>query len=260
MMSKVQYSLSLFLLMAVGCETERLTFDERPYVRFDESSRTERESFSKIINIPVHVAGPAAESDIVVHYEISGTAREGVDYVILGDDREVVIEAGAYEGNIQLQLINNANNIIRSQDIIIELRSTSTPNVAVGQTGGPIGKTFTFTIFDDCILGGTYAGQQSGFSIPKKDLQITSEDCEHYILSDWNIDIFQTFFPLDLNFTDNGDNTLTIPEQEEEFLPSDIATIKGTGTVDPLTREIEMTITFIDLDDQPQVTFTLKPD
>jgi hypothetical protein len=255
-----QYALLVFLLLSFGCETELITFDKEPYVRFDESAKTERESYSKVISIPVHIVGPPSESDVVVRYEVSGNAREGVDYVILGEERVVIIPAGEHFGEIRLQLINNSNNIIRSQDIVFELQNTNTAGIDVGQLNGPIGKKFTFTIFDDCILGGNYTGQQSGFSIPTKDLKITSEDCENYILSDWDISIFDTPFPMDLTFIDNGDNTLTIPEQEEDFLPSDLATIKGTGTVDPVTREIEMTLTLVDFEGAPEITFTLKPD
>ena len=32
---------------------------------------------------------------------------------------------------------------------------------------------------------------------------------------------------MDLIFIDNGDNTLTIPEQEEEFIDDELATITG---------------------------------
>jgi hypothetical protein len=65
---------------------------------------------------------------------------------------------------------------------------------------------------------------------------------------------------MDLIFIDNGDNTLTIPEQEEENIVDEVATIEGTGVVDPLTRMIIMTITLVDFDGQPQVTITYLPD
>ncbi len=64
---------------------------------------------------------------------------------------------------------------------------------------------------------------------------------------------------MNLNFIDNGDNTLTIPRQEEEEIDDELATIEGTGVVDPVTREIIMNVTLVDFEDQPQVTFTLKP-
>lgn len=65
---------------------------------------------------------------------------------------------------------------------------------------------------------------------------------------------------MDLRFIDNGDNTLTIPTQEEEALDPTKATIEGFGVVDPTTRKIIMTITLVDFTDQPQVTITYLPD
>ena len=50
---------------------------------------------------------------------------------------------------------------------------------------------------------------------------------------------------MDLIFIDNGDNTLTIPEQEEEFIDDELATIKGSGVVDPVTREIILKVTLV---------------
>ena len=64
---------------------------------------------------------------------------------------------------------------------------------------------------------------------------------------------------MDLKFIDNGDNTLTIPEQEEEQIDEELATIRGTGVVDPVTREIILTIMLVDFDDQPEVSIIYKP-
>jgi hypothetical protein len=64
---------------------------------------------------------------------------------------------------------------------------------------------------------------------------------------------------MDLKFIDNGDNTLTIPQQEEENLSDDLATIHGTGVVDPTTRNIIMTIILVDFDGSPEISFTLTP-
>jgi hypothetical protein len=191
---------------------------------------------------------------------VGGNAREGVDYRILGERGKVVIKKGEYFGNIQIQLINNSNNILRSQDIVFILRNADQDDLEVGQGQSAIGNKFTFTIFDDCILGGNYLGSRSAFAIPVEGITITSEDCEHYVLSNWNIDIFNTPFDMDLTFIDKGDNTLIIPLQEEDALPSSLATIKGTGIVNPVTREINMTVQLVDFQGQPEVSFTLIPD
>jgi hypothetical protein len=247
------------LLSLTGCETEKLIFTGPYHVRFTEASAFEKESFSGIIDIEVHHVGPAPKQDINMSYTIGGNAREGVDYVILEERKKVRIAAGEYFGFIKIQLINNANNILRSQDIIFTLQATNIDKLEVGQGTGGLGKSFTFTIFDDCILGGTYSGQRSDGSNIYNDLTVTSQDCETYILSNWNIDIFSTDAVMDLNFIDNGDNTLTIPEQEEEEITDELATIRGTGVVDPTTREIILNITLVDFDDQPEVSIILKP-
>jgi hypothetical protein len=250
----------VIMVAAAGCETEPVLFSGQPFVRFSSESETKRESFSKPVNIEVHVVGPAPEEDMIVHYKISGDAREGVDYVILGEQGTVVIPKGKYFGNIQVQLINNANNIIRSQNIVFTLSRAGDSDFEIGQGESQIGKTFTLTIFDDCILGGTYLGQRSSFSIPVKGITITSDDCETYLLSNWNIDFFNTPFEMDLTFIDNADNTLTIPDQEEDLFPSSLATIRGSGTVDPTTGEIELTVILVDFETQPELTFKLTRD
>jgi hypothetical protein len=251
---------SLALLVTIfGCEPEPVIFKGPYHVRFTENSAFERESFSKVINIELHNAGPALSEDLEITYTVGGNAREGVDFIILGDRGHAVIKAGEYFGTVQIQLINNSNNILRSQNIIFTLRSVNNNEVQVGQGESGIGNTFTFTIFDDCILGGHYIGDRGGFSVPVEGITITSEDCENYLLSNWNVNIFNTPFDMDLTFIDKGDNTLIIPLQEEDALPEDLATIMGTGIVDPITRKINMTITLVDFDGE-EVSFTLIPD
>ena len=181
-----------------------------------------------------------------------------MDYVILGERKKVTIPAGEYFGNIRIQLINNANNILRSQDIVLTLISANEDNLEIGQGASAIGKVFTFTIFDDCILGGTYTGQNVDGSNTYENISITSQDCNTYLLSDWNLD-FIGGGEMDLTFIDNGDNTLTIPEQEEEEIVEEFATISGSGVVDPVTREILIKVTLIDVEDKPEFSFVYKP-
>lgn len=248
----------ILLIAICSCETERIIFKGPYFVRFTEAAQSEKESFSQPLQIEVHNAGPALEEAIVINYKISGSAREGVDYIILTEREKITIGKGGYAGKIKFQLINNANNILRSQDIIFTLQTVSSEKLQVGQGESFIGKTFTFTIVDDCILGGTYVGTR-GSAPPIKNITITSSDCETYTLSNWNINIFNSTTEMDLKFVDNGDNTLTIPQQEEENLAPEVATIKGSGVVDPTTRKIIMTIMLIDFENQPEVSFTLTP-
>lgn len=253
----------VFLLAVVAqsaCETDQVLFKGPYFVRFTETAIAYKESYSKPVFIEVHNGGLAQDQDMVIGYTISGNAREGVDYLIVGDPRTVIIKKGSFKSTIQIKLINNANNIIRSQDLIITLSSVNIPGYQIGQDVSGIGKSFTFTIIDDCILGGTYIGQhgvrkQSG-------LTLTSNDCSNYVLSNWNIDIdvIDSPYAMDLKFVDNGDNTITIPKQKEENLKPELATIKGSGVVDPVSRMIILTIVLLDYEDQPQVMLTLQPD
>lgn len=249
--------LYILLIAISSCETVPVIFTGPYFVRFTEAEQTAKESFSKVIEIEVHNAGPALEEDINVNYKISGSAREGVDYTILTNREKVTIEKGGYVGLIKIQLINNANNILRTQDIVFTLQNASPGNLQVGQGESFMGKTFTFTIVDDCILGGTYTGTRGASSI--ENITITSSDCETYTLSNWNINIFTSSTEMNLKFVDNGDNTITIPQQEEENLDPEVATIKGSGVVDPITRKIIMTVILVDFEDQPEVSFTLTP-
>jgi hypothetical protein len=260
-----QSSILSFLSVAlisilVGCETERIVFPGPYFVRFTDTELTLKESFAKPISIEVHNAGPAPKSDVVIGYTIGGSAREGIDYTILGTRGKVKIESGDYFGNIQVQLINNSNNILRSQELVLTLLTADNNELQVGQGVSAIGNQFTLTILDDCILGGNYYGLRTLADVPIEDITITSTDCKNYLLSNWDIYIFSFSDTRDLVFIDNDDNTITIPPQEESTLPTEQATIDGSGVVDPTTRIITLTVRLVDFDDQPTVTFKLYPD
>jgi hypothetical protein len=263
MMRKNLIRLVLITAVMAGwssCETERKIFQGPYFVRFTQTAMTQKESFSKPIEVEVHMAGPALSDDVEITYSVSGTAREGIDYVIEGQNRLVEIEAGDYVGHITISLINNSNNILRSQDLTLKLLTVDTPGLQVGQGASGIGAAFTLTIQDDCILGGNYYGIRSVADVPITDITITSSNCEEYLLSNWDINVFQFADTRDLIFIDNGDNTLTIPPQEESTLPEEQATIDGSGVVDPTTRTITFSVRLVDFDDQPVVTFKLIPD
>lgn len=247
----------LFLIIAApACETEPIIFTGPYFVRFSSTTLTEKESSTKPIQITIHLAGPALNEDTKVFYTISGSAREGVDFTINGVPGQITIPQGEYFGAIEVQLINNANNIIRSQDLVLTLQHVDA-GLRIGQGASGIGKAFVLTIVDDCILGGSYVGNRG--SVTDK-VSITSSDCEQYLLSNWNIGVFGTPVPMDLRFIDNGDNTLIIPTQEEEEIDAAFATISGTGAVDPITRKIILNVVLVDYDGQPQITLSFIPD
>src|SRR5688572_2124445 len=123
----------VLLILITSCETEPIIFRGPYHVRFTEPSAYDKESFSQPIDIQVHLAGPALDEELTIGYLIGGTAREGVDYVVLDERKKVKIPAGEYFGNIRIQLINNANNILRSQDIVLTLISANQNNLEIGQ-------------------------------------------------------------------------------------------------------------------------------
>ncbi|HZY81305.1 MAG TPA: hypothetical protein VFE50_17400 [Cyclobacteriaceae bacterium] len=253
--------LVIVMSLSVACETEKLLFQGPYFVRFTQTTMTEKESHSPVIKVEVHNGGPDPNGDVTVNYTVGGTAREGVDYVINGTRGKVKIKSGEYFGYVELKLINNANNILRSQDVILTLQTveSATEKRNIGQGVSQMGKVFTLTIQDDCILGGDYYGLSSPTAVPIPGITITSLDCEEYTLSNWDIDIFTFPSIRDLTFIDNGDNTLTIPPQEESTLDTDVATIDGTGVVNPATRVITLTIRLVDFDKKPTFTFNLNP-
>ena len=242
-----------------GCETEKLIFKGPYHVRFTEESASELESFNDEIELSVHLVGPQRNENIEISYSITGDAREGIDFEILANRGVVRIPANSSFGYIRMRLINNANNILESQDIVFTLEGVSPVDLAIGQGESEIGRKSTFTIIDDCILGGYYTGFGPTGSAPIADIRITSADCREYLLSNWdiNLPIFNFSSERDLIFNDNYDNTITIPEQEEQTLVEEQATIRGSGIVNPLTGQITLTIEFVDVAEiEPQtVTF-----
>jgi hypothetical protein len=247
------------LALFFGCETEPILFKGPYFVRFSDTTAVVRESNLETVKIEVHNAGYELNRDINVNYTISGTAREGIDFVVKGTRGKMKIDNNDFVGNIEIQLINNSNNILRSQFLVLTLESVDADHLKVGQGESDIGRSFTLTILDDCILGGTYYGSRASNMVPIEGITITSTDCEEYTLSNWDIEIFDFSEIRSLSFIDNGDNTITIPPQEEDTLPTELATIDGSGHVNPLTRQIIMTVRLVDFDEQPEITFTLTP-
>ena len=245
----------LILLSTFSCRDNEIIFEGPYHVRFTESEGSEKESFSEIIPLSVHLVAPHQNEDIIIHYSISGNAREGKDYEILGTKGEVEIPKGKSFGYIELSLINNSNNILSSQDIIFTLDYVENSEMEVGFGSGiRIGKEMTFTIYDDCILSGNYVGKLDGLEEKFEDITISSNDCIEYRLSNWDLNLFNFQEERDLYFLDNGDNTLTIPVQEEETLATDQATISGYGVVNPVSREITFILQLIDFEGSPEIT------
>lgn len=231
----------------VGCETQDIdrTFEGPYYVRFTDSTLTYKESYARPVAVRVHNAGPVLNEAIKVTYTISGSARENRDYRILGEKGTVTIPANKSFGEINIQLLNNANNILESQSLTFTLTGVQPNSLQVGQAAsGVLGRSLRLTINDDCLFGGFYTGTglvgNRTYSVP--DVEITSTDCKQYILSNWNIALpffsFNAIKPT-LRFIDNGDNTLTIPAQSNSELNS-TDTLRGNGAWNPRDRKITL--------------------
>lgn len=244
--SRIVTILVILLTSLIGCETELIIFKGPYHVRFTNIALTEKESNNNIIQIEVHNAGPAIDDEVSITYTISGDARENIDYSIVGTRGVVTIPDGEHFGYIEVQLINNANNILRSQDLILTLTQVD-KNLRVGQSQGGIGTVCTLTIEDDCLLSGPYTGKQGTSSNTISNISISSGDCENYLISNWDINLMGSADPVLLEFADNGDNTLTIKQQTQSIFygfGDEEVSVSGVGSVNPTTKVIFMTLNF----------------
>jgi hypothetical protein len=254
---------SLLLVIAsaftISCETKELIFKGPYFIRFTEDTETLKESYSSTVKIEVHHAGPAPKGDVTIDYVVGGSARQGIDYTIASTPGKVKIKSGEYFGYIEVLLINNSNNILNTQDVTFTLLGVENRiDLQVGQGQTQIGRTFTLSIQDDCILGGNYYGIRTASDIPIENITITSLDCTNYTLSNWDVYVMDFIDTRSLVFIDNGDNTLTIEPQQDATIDG---TVDGSGVVDPTTRIITFTVHAVDGDDVATTgTFQLIPD
>ena len=243
---------------AIGCEEQDLnrTFEGPYFVRFTDSTLIFKESYNQPIGIRVHNAGPVQNEAITVNYTVSGSAREGKDYTIVGTKGTVVIPANKSFGEISVQLINNANNILESQSLTFTLTNVQPSSLQVGfGKDNAVGRKLSLTIQDECLFGGLYTGSARvrNQNVSVRDVEITSTNCKDYTLTNWNIGLdnfilfgnstlfgFQATKPT-LTFIDNGDNTLTVtPQSNAEFGSSD--TLQGNGAWNPRNRQITLNL------------------
>lgn len=237
--------LLLMIFMAtLSCHEQEIVYEGPEYVRFTDTTLVYKESLGKVIPVKIHLVGKPSETPVTVSYSVSGTAVEGRDYSIAGQKGVVTIPAGSLFGEIGLNLINNANNILRSSELLFTINSASQGEkfVQVG-TGRnfSMGNSLRVTIEDDCLFGGYYDAKRVGYNREVKDIAITSTNCTEYLLANWNIGVMS--FNADkvtLRFVDNGDNSITIPNQYNVILGD---TLLGNGAWDPRTRQIILNVT-----------------
>lgn len=239
------YSTMLLLIGLASCEEQKIVFEGPYFVRFSDTTLSFKESYSKIIKVKVHNVGPQLDQSVIVNYTVGGTARENRDYRILGTKGAVSIPAKQSFGEIQVQLINNANNILGSSTIDFTMTSVNPADkLQVGL--GKLGKTFSLTVQKACLLDGSYSGNRQVAAnrvATVNDIDISSTDCRTYTLANWNVGLF-SFDAIQptLQFVDNGNNTLTIPRQINSELAAPRDTISGTGLWNPQTRRITLNL------------------
>ncbi len=263
--NKYIYPHSFLLLCTVlaalwlsGCEEERIVYEGANFVRFSDSTLSYKESYSKAIKVRVHNGGKILNESINISYTIGGTAREGKDYRIEGTKGTVIIPVGQSFGEITLYLLNNANNILESSTIEFTISSVKPADkIQVGFGKSGLGNKIVFTIRDACIMDGIYTGRlpvgNQAFQLA--DIEIFSTDCKRYTISNINVGLlgFPQFFNWDspvgfeaerptLDFIDNGNNTLTIPQQVIPQFASGYDTLSGTGVWNPVNRQITLNI------------------
>lgn len=249
----------LFGVFLVSCEEERITYNGPAFIRFNDSTLSEKESVSKAIKIKIHNGGKVLEESINVSYTIGGTAREGRDYRIEGTKGTVIIPPRQSFGEITIYLLNNANNIIESSTIEFNLTAAKPADkVQVGFGKSGLGNKMIFTIRDACIMDGIYTGLlpvNATQSFQLADIEISSADCKRYTVSNINVGLlgFPQFFNWDspvgfeaerptIDFIDNGNNTLTIPQQLVPQFGTGYDTVSGTGVFNPVNKRITLNI------------------
>jgi hypothetical protein len=235
----------IFMVSLVACEEQKILFEGPTFVRFTDTTLTFKESIGQPIDVKVHIVGKPLSQAVTVNYTVGGTAREGRDYMIEGTKGIVTIPANQLFGTIRVRLINNANNILESQNIVFTLTDVSPSGelqVGFGQNN-KIGKTLTLTVQDDCLLSGFYTGSRQGYNDVVRNIEISSLDCKEYKISSWNIGVFSfNAIKAPISFIDNGDNTLTIPAQVSQDLSPPYDTLRGSGLWNPQTRAIRLNI------------------
>lgn len=119
----------LFSLLVIGAMISSLSSCKKdddpvyPKLSFDASAMNVSEN-QGIVEVEIELDRPAPV-DILVEYDVSGTAQEGDDFDLLGTPGEVEIEKGETKGIIRLEIISD--NLYEEDETII-LRITDVDN------------------------------------------------------------------------------------------------------------------------------------
>jgi hypothetical protein len=159
---KQAYTLILISLLLLSCEDTDKTLFEGPYhVRFSEPSSEISENFSdpfgqnlnEPLSIRVHLVAPGIEGTTSIRFEVSGTAVENMDYVILDNElKRLLIPAGQFFDEILIKPINNRENAGNKQIVFTLTEVTNDLDLGFGFNGA-VGRTHEVTIReDDCLV------------------------------------------------------------------------------------------------------------
>jgi len=151
---------SLILVLAMSCEEpEDFLFKGPNHIVFSEETSEILEShldpagsnFNDPLEIEVHLVSPLLNATTIVEYTVSGSAMEGVDYLLDDEDKEILIGAGRSTGVIEITPINNRESTGDKQ-IFLQI-STVNNDLEIGRNQfGSFGNTHTVTIRDDDCL------------------------------------------------------------------------------------------------------------
>ncbi len=155
-----QYIMGIALLALISCgEKEDFLFKGPDHVVFTEQSSEMLESFldpsgnnfNDPLEIEIHLVAPLLNATTVIEYTVSGSAVEGVDYIIDDRDKEVLIGAGKSRALITILPVNN-RELTGDKEIFFQISAVNN-DLQIGRNQfGSFGSTHTTTIRDDDCL------------------------------------------------------------------------------------------------------------
>lgn len=253
---KIIVALSVLTLLVLGCENvnEPISVEDSTAPAFvtiasNDGSALPGGSFDVVFEL-----GQTQEENVIVEYAITGSAEEGVDYVVTsGEGSTVVIEhdpesTSLDSGTLSLSIPETAGSAGAVQ-IVVELvsaRTESGEELTVGR--GEIGMNVTYTVGRP--QEGTYISESTGgfgqlegsFEITEPDEPITVEGVEYqYVTSDIASMLFGAPVPYAFNL--GGDGTVIgAPYSHEPGFETVVLDVGGSFNV--LTNTIEFDIIF----------------
>ena len=205
-----QYTLPIIFLAIVSCgEKEDFLFKGPNHVVFTEESSEILEShldpvgnnFNDPLEIEIHLVSPLLNATTTIEYTVSGSAIEGVDYVIDDRDKEILIGAGRSTATITIIPVNN-RELTGDKQIFFQISSVNN-DIEIGRNQfGSLGNTHTTTIRDDdCLV--QLSGLEGTWEFKETDVNEFEVEYEVEIVVDYeqnNRILISNFAGLDTTF------------------------------------------------------------